>query len=88
MSNLTASRKNERVNLLVPQELVRKAVKAAKGLDSSLSELVRMALSRYLENLEREKTEKEVADACKYYYEEDKKIAKEWAQFETTVWDK
>lgn len=85
MNNATVSRKNERVNLLVPQELVQKAVKAAKGLDSSLSELFRIALASYLENLEREKKEKEVAEACKNYYKFNKEFSSEWAHFETRI---
>lgn len=85
MNNATVSRKNERVNLLVPQELVRKAVKAAKDLDSSLSELFRIALASYLENLEREKKEKEIAEACKNYYAFNKEFSSGWAQFETRI---
>lgn len=77
--------KKERVNFLVPHELVSRASEVAKEYDFSLSDFFRQALAKFIEELEREKTEREIEEACRLYYETDRQIAAEWEAAESKV---
>ena len=85
MQTQTISQKKEKVNFLFPYELNRKATAIARELGFSYSDLVRQALAEFLERIERNKIDREIEDACKYFYETDKKIAEEWRFAETSI---
>lgn len=78
MNTQIQSGKKERVNFLVPHELVSRASQVAKEYHFTLSDFFRQALARFIEELERQKTEREIEEACRLYYEADKQIAAEW----------
>ena len=78
MNTLTISGKKERVNFLVPQDLVKRAEKIAKDYNSSLSEIFRKSLESLIDQHERSKIENEIEEACKLYYDADKQLAADW----------
>lgn len=69
---------NIRKNILLPKNLSIKADEISTQLGINFSELLRKALEDFVGRMEREKINKEIADACKFYYEIDKEIASEW----------
>jgi predicted adenine nucleotide alpha hydrolase (AANH) superfamily ATPase len=77
--------KRERVNFWAPSELIKRANRVAKAFNFSLSEVTRKALEEYIEKVEQERLEKEIGEACKYYYELDKEMAKEWESAEARI---
>ncbi len=84
MENLFATQKS-RLQLNLTAELNEKLNAWAERLEITLSELTRKALSEYIERLERNKREQELAEACKNYRQFNKKFSSEWAKFETRV---
>lgn len=84
MENLFATQKS-RLQLNLTAELNEKLNAWADRLEITLSELTRKALSEYIEKLERNKREQELAEACKNYRQFNKKFSSEWAKFETRV---
>ncbi len=82
MGNTTINEKS-RLNFNVTAELNEKLNSWAETLQMTLSELTRKALSEYIEKLERDKREQELAEACKNYRQFNKKFSSEWAKFET-----
>ena len=84
MENLFATQKS-RLQLNLTAELNEKLNVWAEKLEITLSELTRKALSEYIEGLERNKREQELAEACKNYRQFNKKFSSEWAKFETRV---
>jgi hypothetical protein len=84
MENIMTNQKS-RLNLNVTAELNEKLNSWAEALQITLSELARKALSEYIERLERNKREQELAEACKNYRQFNKKFSSEWAKFETRI---
>jgi hypothetical protein len=84
MENLLSTQKS-RLQLNVTSDLNEKLNVWAVELDTTLSELTRKALSAYIEGLERNKREQELAEACKSYRQFNKKFSSEWAKFETRL---
>lgn len=74
-----------RLNLNLSAELNDKLNSWAEQLQITLSELSRKALKEYIEKLERDKREHELAEACKNYRQFNKKFSSEWAKFETRI---
>jgi len=85
MNNLTTSQHGNRINLIISSELAKTLNEWAEKLNVSLSEIGRKALNDFVEKLERDKLEREIADACKFYYGQDKQIADEWKSAESRV---
>jgi hypothetical protein len=71
--NLNTTGLNEKMNLW------------AEELNITVTELARKALSDFIERLERNKRERELAEACRNYREFNKKFSSEWARYETRV---
>lgn len=71
--NLNTTGLNEKMNLWAEQ------------LNITLTEFARKAVSDFIEKLERDKLEREMADACKFYYKQDKQIAAEWKAAESRI---
>ena len=69
----------------LPVELVTKSTTYAKQWGTTFSEFVRSAIQEKLEYLERTKIEEEIGEACRSYYEHDKRIAAEWRTAESKV---
>jgi hypothetical protein len=84
MENLLSTQKS-RLNFNVTTELNDKLISWAERLKVTLSELSRVALSEYIEKLERNRDEQELAEACKNYRKFNKKFSSEWAKFETRI---
>jgi hypothetical protein len=84
MENMVANQKS-RLNLNVTAELSEKLNSWADTLQLTLSEMMRKALSEYIEKLERNKREQQLAEACKNYRQFNKKFSSEWAKFETRI---
>jgi hypothetical protein len=57
----------------------------AEELNITVTELARKALSDFIERLERNKREQELAEACRNYREFNKKLSSEWARYEMRV---
>ena len=68
----------ERVNFLVPKELVEKARWAAGELDCSLSDFFRVAISNFLKEYEMARMEKELEEGYKANYTYYANLNKEW----------
>ena len=84
MENSLMTQKS-RLQLNLTTELNDKLNAWAEKLETTLSELTRKALSEYIEGLERNKREQELAEACKSYRQFNKKFSSEWAKFETRI---
>jgi hypothetical protein len=84
MENLLSTQKS-RLQLNVTSDLNEKLNVWAVELDTTLSELTRKALNAYIEGLERNKREQELAEACKSYRQFNKKFSSKWAKFETRL---
>lgn len=85
MQMQTISQKKEKVNFLFPSELNQKASAVAKELGFTYSDLVRQALADFLERIEKERIDREIAEAAKFFYETEKQTAEEWRFTETSV---
>ena len=86
MENLTAhGPKGGRLNIALAGELNEKLNAWAERLDVTLSELTRRAISDFIERMERNKREQELAEACRNYRDFNKSFSAEWARFETRI---
>lgn len=81
----TTGSDNLRKNFLLPADMVKKAEALAKDMNMNLSEMIRKALDEYIRKIEEEKIEKEAIEACKFFYDQDKKIANEWRNAEGKI---
>ncbi len=79
------SKQMRRKNFFLSLDLDNRATAAAKHLNLDFSELVREALDDFVKRLEKEREEKELAQACENYREFNKRFSAEWAQFETRM---
>ncbi|MFA4838126.1 MAG: ribbon-helix-helix protein, CopG family [Candidatus Neomarinimicrobiota bacterium] len=62
MRTITNQNKTQRLNLIVLPELTRKAESVSKRMNISVSEIVRRALSEYLDRLEQIEMEKQLSE--------------------------
>lgn len=85
MNNPMISQKGGRLNIAVNVELNDKLNAWAERLGVTLSELTRRAISDFIERMERDKREQELAEACRNYRDFNKQFSAEWARFETRV---
>lgn len=70
---------------LLPKHLYQRADEISNELGLNFSELLRKALENFVSQIEKERVDKEIADACKFYYDIDKEIASEWRQVEGKI---
>ena len=85
MNTVPPNSKKEKVNFFFPSELNRRASKVATDLGFSYSELVRQALAEFLERIERERINREITEAAKFFYDVEKRLADEWRSAETRL---
>lgn len=85
MENRTTTQKGSRLNIVLSPELNDKLNAWAERLDLTLSDLTRKALAEFLENVERQRREQELAEACTNYRDFNKQFSAEWARFETRI---
>jgi len=78
MATPIISGKKERVNFLVPKELVQKARIAATELDYTLSDFFRAAVSNFLREYETARIEKELEEGYRANFSYYAKMNKEW----------
>ena len=78
MDALTIAGKKERVNFLVPTDLVKRARMVAGELDCTLSDFFRVAISNFLREYETARTEKELEEGYKANYTYYANLNKEW----------
>ena len=81
----TLMENNVKKYFLLPEKLYKRADEICKELGLNFSELLRKALEDFVSRLEKERIDKEIADACKYYYDMDKEIASEWRSAEGQI---
>lgn len=70
--------KKERLSFFVDRDLSKKVEKISKQTNQTMSELTRKALQAYIEQIEKEKTEQELADGYKANYDYYSKSQEEW----------
>ena len=78
-------KKNKRINFLAPEQLVSKIGLFAEENQLTESDLIRQAISSYIDELEKKKLEEQIKEACENYREFNKQFSGEWAQFETRI---
>jgi len=81
MKNHLTIIKSAHFSLMLTSDLAKSLNDWAEKLIVSLREIGRKALYDFIEKLERDRIE----DACKFYYEHDKKLAGEWRSAESKV---
>jgi predicted KAP-like P-loop ATPase len=74
-----------RLNLVVTAELNEQMLSWSERLAITLSELTRNALREYIERLEQDRLERELAEACSNYREFNKQFSSDWSRYETRV---
>jgi metal-responsive CopG/Arc/MetJ family transcriptional regulator len=70
--------KKERFSFFVDRELSERVEKISKQTNQTMSELTRKALQAYIEQIEKEKTEQELAAGYQANYDYYSKSQKEW----------
>lgn len=78
MPSIQSLNKKERLSFFVNSELSKRVNKISKQTNLTVSEIVRKALQSYIEQVEREKIEKELEDGYKANYEYYLKSQEEW----------
>lgn len=73
-----------RFHIVVSADLAHQFITWAENLNVSLSELARDAMLEKVRRLEREKVEREIAEALDSYAEQDKRTAEEWTFADAT----
>jgi metal-responsive CopG/Arc/MetJ family transcriptional regulator len=81
----TAEQNNVRKYFLLSKRLYQRADGIGEELGLNFSELLRKALEDFVSKIEKEKINKEIAEACKFYYEIDKEIAADWRSVEGEI---
>jgi antitoxin component of RelBE/YafQ-DinJ toxin-antitoxin module len=74
-----------RKNFLLSQSLFQKANDVGEKTGLNFSEVVRTALEDYIHKIERQRLEQQLIEACKFYNNIDKEIAKEWKEAEAAI---
>jgi hypothetical protein len=85
MGMLSAKEEMQRKNFYLSLDLATRTEKLAEATGSNLSEIVRHALEEYIERVERETTEREIREACEFYYNTDKELAERWSATEPNI---
>ena len=80
-----STNQKSRLNLVVTAELNAQMLSWSESLAITLSELTRNALREYIERLEQERLERELAEACSNYREFNKQFSSDWSRFETRL---
>ena len=80
-----STNQKSRLNLVVTAELNEQMLSWSERLAITLSELTRNALREYIERLERDRLERELAEACSNYREFNKQFSSDWSRYETRV---
>lgn len=62
MRTITNQTKTQRLNLIIVPELIQKAASVSKRMNVSISEIIRRALSEYLDRIERADLEKQLSE--------------------------
>ena len=80
----TPNVKMRRQIVYIPIDLVERAEATARDLHIGFSQLVREALDHEL--AQRERSERELAEACRRYRQFNREYAPDWARFEATFY--
>jgi len=80
-----STHQKSRLNLAVTAELNELMLCWSERLAITLSELTRNALREYIERLEQDRLERELAEACLNYREFNKHFSADWSRYETRV---
>jgi metal-responsive CopG/Arc/MetJ family transcriptional regulator len=67
------------------KNLSNKADKIGSELGLNFSDLIRTALEDFVGKVEKEKIDKEIAEACAYYFDIDQEIASDWKNAEGNI---
>ncbi len=78
MPSVQSQSKKERLSFFVNQDLSKKIYKISKQTNQTVSELARKALQKYIEQIEKEKTEQELEIGYKANYNYYLKSQEEW----------
>ena len=78
MQNYTSESKKERLSFFVHADLAKKLNEFSEKSNLSLSDIAREALKSYLEKIEKEKIEKELAEGYKANYDYYLKTQNDW----------
>ena len=81
----TLEQNNVRKYFLLSQNLYKRADEIGDELGLNFSELLRKALEDFVNKIEKEKINKEIAEACKFYLDIDKEIAADWRSAEGEI---
>ena len=82
---MEASAQNVKKYFLLPQSLYQRANEISGELGLNFSELLRKALEKFVSQIEKERIDKEIANACKFFYETDKEMASDWRSAEGKI---
>lgn len=72
-------------NFYLSFELDNKINNEIKNSGITFSQLIRDLLTDWVKKREKEKIEREIMDACEFYYDVDKKLAEDWRSAESDV---
>lgn len=78
MSAIQDQNKKERLSFFVNSELSNKVNRISEQTNLSVSEIVRKALQKFIDQVEKEKIERELEDGYKANYEYYLKTQEEW----------
>ncbi len=71
-----------RKELWIPVQLSQKVDEIREELGLNFTDMTKLALTEFIKITEREHLEKEMIEACKFYYNLDKEIASDWSEAE------
>jgi hypothetical protein len=71
-----------RKELWIPVKLSNKVDEIKEELGLNFTEVTKLALAEFIKITEKERLEKEMIEACKFYYTLDKEIASDWSEVE------
>lgn len=78
MPSIHSKPKKERLSFFVTHDLSKKVNKISKQTNQTVSELARKALQKYIEQIEKEKIERELEDGYKANHDYYLRSQKEW----------
>ncbi|MBZ0178524.1 MAG: ribbon-helix-helix domain-containing protein [Melioribacteraceae bacterium] len=78
MSSIKTKPKKERLSFFVDRDLSKRVEKISKQTNQTMSEVTRKALHAYIEQIEKEQTEKELEAGYKANYDYYSKSQEEW----------
>jgi hypothetical protein len=74
-----------RKELWIPVQLSQKIDEIKERLGLNFTEVTKIALTEFINMTEKERLEKEMIEACKFYFAMDKEMASDWKEAETEV---